>query len=96
MAPDLEQRIIGIRPGEKLHETMCPADDSHLTLEFHDHYVIRPTIIFSNRNNMFDVNLLREEGKPVEEGFAYNSATNPHFLSVEEIQEFNHLAELDH
>jgi UDP-N-acetylglucosamine 4,6-dehydratase len=94
MAPDLEQRIIGIRPGEKLHETMCPADDSHLTLEFHDHYVIRPTIIFSNRNNMFDVNLLREEGKPVEEGFAYNSGTNPHFLSVEEIREFNNFAEV--
>ncbi|TYT76307.1 UDP-N-acetylglucosamine 4,6-dehydratase (inverting) [Desulfobotulus mexicanus] len=96
MAPDLEQRIIGIRPGEKIHETMCPEDDSHLTLEFHDHYVIRPTIIFSNRNNIFDVNMLREEGQPVPENFAYNSGTNPHFLSVEEIGAFNHLAELDY
>ena len=41
MAPNIEQKIIGIRPGEKLHEALCPADDSHLTLEFHDHYVIR-------------------------------------------------------
>jgi UDP-N-acetylglucosamine 4,6-dehydratase len=46
MAPDLNQKIIGIRPGEKLHEVMCPADDSHLTLEFHDHFVIQPTISF--------------------------------------------------
>ena len=37
MAPELGHKIVGIRPGEKLHEIMCPADDSHLTLEFHDH-----------------------------------------------------------
>lgn len=42
IAPDLPLKIIGIRPGEKLHETMCPGDDSHLTLEFHDHFVIKP------------------------------------------------------
>src|ERR1700688_261723 len=47
MAPQLPQRIVGIRPGEKLHEIMCPADDSHLTLEFADHFVIKPTITFS-------------------------------------------------
>jgi len=40
IAPDLPLKIIGIRPGEKLHETMCPGDDSHLTLEFHDHFVL--------------------------------------------------------
>jgi UDP-N-acetylglucosamine 4,6-dehydratase len=43
LAPGMPINIIGIRPGEKLHEVMCPADDSHLTLEFRDHYVIRPT-----------------------------------------------------
>ena len=42
MAPHLPHQIVGIRPGEKLHEVMCPADDSHLTLEFDDHYVIKP------------------------------------------------------
>ena len=46
LAPDLPQEIIGIRPGEKLHEVMCPSDDSHLTLEFDDHFVIQPTIQF--------------------------------------------------
>ncbi|NGZ29165.1 MAG: UDP-N-acetylglucosamine 4,6-dehydratase (inverting), partial [Magnetococcales bacterium] len=44
MAPGMPVKVIGIRPGEKLHEIMCPGDDSHLTLEFHDHFVIRPAI----------------------------------------------------
>ncbi|TLM66173.1 MAG: UDP-N-acetylglucosamine 4,6-dehydratase (inverting) [Deltaproteobacteria bacterium] len=92
MAPDLPQRVVGIRPGEKLHEIMCPADDSHLTLEFGDHYVLRPTITFTSRNNNFTINNLGEEGVPVEEGFEYNSGTNRHFLTVEEILHFNRLA----
>ena len=92
MAPDLPHKIIGIRPGEKVHEIMCPADDSHLTLEFHDHFVLRPTITFTNRGNDFTVNKLGEEGTPVEQGFEYNSGTNNHFLSINEIVRFNHLA----
>lgn len=93
MAPHLEQRIIGIRPGEKLHEIMCPADDSHLTLEFADHYVLRPTITFTSRSNNFTVNKLGEVGTPVVQGFEYNSGTNPRFLSVSEVVDFNKLAE---
>ncbi|GAA0704427.1 UDP-N-acetylglucosamine 4,6-dehydratase (inverting) [Dyella marensis] len=80
MAPQMAHKIVGIRPGEKLHEIMCPADDSHLTLEFDDHYVIRPTITFFNRPNDFAVNGLGETGTPVPQGFEYNSGTNPHFL----------------
>lgn len=91
MAPDLPQKIIGIRPGEKLHEIMCPSDDSHLTLEFDDHYVIRPTIQYTYHVD-YQVNRLGETGKPVEEGFEYNSGTNPKFLSVEKIKELNHIA----
>jgi len=49
MAPDLSIKIIGIRPGEKLHEIMCPADDSHLTIEYDDHYVITPSIRFFSK-----------------------------------------------
>jgi UDP-N-acetylglucosamine 4,6-dehydratase len=94
MAPNIPQNVIGIRPGEKLHEIMCPADDSHLTLEFDDHYVIRPTIIFTSRNNNFVENRLGERGKPVEQGFEYNSGTNPQFLSVSEIVKLNHIAEV--
>ncbi len=91
MAPGLEQRIIGIRPGEKLHEIMCPADDSHLTLEFSDHFVMQPTIQFSARKD-FAINALGETGAPVEFGFEYHSGKNPQFLSVPEILAFNELA----
>lgn len=94
MAPHLKTHVIGIRPGEKLHEIMCPADDSHLTLEFHDHFVIQPTIRFHNRDASFSVNKLGEEGKPCELGFEYNSGRNPHFFTVDEIREFNHFAQL--
>ena len=48
MAPNLPHKIIGIRPGEKIHEVMCPIDDSHLTFEFNDHFVISPSIIFND------------------------------------------------
>ncbi|MEM5769102.1 MAG: UDP-N-acetylglucosamine 4,6-dehydratase (inverting), partial [Bacillota bacterium] len=69
----------------KLHELMCPADDSHLTLEFHDHYVIRPTITFSMPVD-YTVNSIGEKGKPVVQGFEYHSGTNPNFLSVDELR----------
>lgn len=85
IAPGTPIKIIGIRPGEKLHEIMCPADDSHLTLEFHDHYVIKPTITFFAPVN-YSINCLDECGVPVEQGFEYNSGTNPHFLTVEELR----------
>jgi len=85
MAPELPVKVIGIRPGEKLHEVMCPLDDSHLTVEFHDHFVLKPSISFSvdadyTRNNT------GETGQPVGEGFEYSSGTNPDFLDVEGIR----------
>ena len=92
MAPHLPQKIIGIRPGEKIHEVMCPAEDSHLTLEFDDHFVIRPTITFTDRGNHYTPNNLGEEGVPVGQGFEYHSGKNPHFLSIEEVVAFNDLA----
>lgn len=92
MAPDLPHKITGIRPGEKLHEIMCPADDSHLTLNFNDHFVLRPTITFNSRNNDFAVNNSGESGVPVEQGFEYHSGRNTEFLDIDEIKKFNHLA----
>ncbi len=92
MAPELGHSIVGIRPGEKLHEIMCPSDASHLTLEFDDHYVIRPTITFAGRKNNFSPNALREEGRPVVQGFEYNSGSNPTFLDIGQIRKFNQIA----
>jgi len=91
MASDLKIKIIGIRPGEKLHEIMCPMDDSHLTLEFSDHFVIKPTIQFSGYID-FSTNKLCEKGVPVEQGFEYHSGKNEHFLQAKEIIEFNNIA----
>lgn len=84
MAPSLERRIIGIRPGEKLHEIMCPADDSHLTFEFDDHFVIAPTITFTNRRD-YDHNILGEIGQKVAQGFEYNSGNNKEWLEKDEL-----------
>lgn len=93
-APGLEAKIIGIRPGEKLHEIMCPADDSHLTLEFGDHYVLCPTIKFFNKEQDFTINGLNEKGTAVPQGYEYHSGNNPDFLTVEQIREFDKFAEL--
>ncbi len=82
IAPNLPQKVIGIRPGEKLHEVMCPLDDSHLTLEFEDHYVIKPSIKFTGRID-FKNNLLGEKGIPVKSGFEYNSKNNDIWLTPE-------------
>ena len=93
-APGMPTEIIGIRPGEKLHEIMCPADDSHLTLELDDHFVLQPTIRFYGVDMDYATNLLDEKGSAVAQGFEYNSGSNEHFLSVEEIREFDKRAEL--
>ena len=85
MAPDAKLKVVGIRPGEKLHEVMCPKDDSHLTLEFADHYVIRPTIQFSIPYD-HSSNALGEKGRPVADEFEYNSGSNPRFLSRAELK----------
>ena len=89
MAPNLPIKIIGIRPGEKLHEIMCPSDDSHLTIEFEDHFVITPSILFFSRENDFTSNSLGEAGKVVAQRSEYSSDNNPHFLNIDEIREYN-------
>lgn len=84
VAPGLVTKVVGIRPGEKLHEVMCPADDSRMTFEFDDHYVIAPAITFVNKVD-YGINALGEKGDPVSDDFEYSSGANPHFLAVDEI-----------
>ncbi|WP_019551933.1 UDP-N-acetylglucosamine 4,6-dehydratase (inverting) [Propionispira raffinosivorans] len=86
IAPEMPIKIIGIRPGEKLHEIMCPSDIYYETLEFGDHYVIMPS---TNLGMDYTHNQLGEKGLPVKDGFEYNSGTNPHFLTVDELKEMN-------
>ena len=94
MAPSIPHRIVGIRPGEKVHEIMCPGDDAHLTLEFDDHYVIKPAIQFSGQVD-FSRNRLGEVGVPVSPDFEFHSGRNAHFLNVEEIIQLNRSVEIE-
>jgi len=89
MAPNISIKIIGIRSGEKLHEVMCPADESHLVIEFSDYFVITPSIMFYSRPNSFLENSLGEKGESVAEGYEYNSLNNEYFLDIDEIIKYN-------
>lgn len=81
LAPNLPHKIIGIRPGEKMHEVMITADDR--VMEFDNYYVITPTIQFSHKSD-FTKNALGEEGKDIGIGFEYNSLNNTQWLANEE------------
>lgn len=90
MSPGIKRKITGIRPGEKLHEIMCPEEGALNTIEFHDHYVIKPTINFNFEVDYYKNNL-GEQGVPVKDGFEYHSGNNPWFLSIEELEELNEM-----
>tara|TARA_B100000963_G_C22614855_1_gene666778 strand:+ start:484 stop:1485 length:1002 start_codon:yes stop_codon:yes gene_type:complete len=72
LAPKLKRKIIGIRPGEKMHEIMCPSDDSINTIEFKDFFLIKPSIQFNHKLD-FSKTSLNEKGKRVKIGFEYRS-----------------------
>lgn len=75
LAPELPQKEVGIRPGEKLHEIMVPEDDGRSTVEISDRYVILP----AGRDQLMD-DWLAKGAKPVPEGFAYSSDQNDEVL----------------
>jgi len=87
ITPEVPTKVVGVRPGEKLHEVMCPADDYHLTIDFHDHYVIQPTIKFYDTSVDYSHNQLGEEGVEVPEGFQYSSDRNKEWLTKEHLLE---------
>ncbi len=78
--------LVGIRPGEKLHEVMVPEEMAHHSIEYDDHYVITPAIKFFDKNINYLKNKLGEKGQPVADKFEYHSGSNPHFLTVEELK----------
>ncbi len=85
--PKLGQHVVGIRPGEKLHETMVPADDAHSTVELDDRYVILASFASASREAY-----LNSGARPVTEGFSYSSETNPEQLDVRGLQQLIELA----
>lgn len=76
IAPQMPTKIVGIRPGEKIHETLIAKEDSHHTIDIGQYYVIKPET-FRYKG---------PEGAPVPEGFEYNSGTNVQWLSVVDLQ----------
>lgn len=81
IAPDLPHKIIGIRPGEKLHEVMVPEDDARSTVELDDRFVILPSFEFRVRDAW-----LADGAAPAPEGFSYASNTNPERLDARALQ----------
>jgi UDP-N-acetylglucosamine 4,6-dehydratase len=80
IAPECKTEVIGIRPGEKLHELMIPRDEAHMTLEFDNFFVVQPAFRFWERRSSWN------GGKPVEGVFEYRSDNNPWRLTVEEMR----------
>jgi len=91
MAPGKPYKIIGIRPGEKLHEVLCTNDDSRMALEFEDHFTIQPIPRLLDPID-YTVNNLGEKSEPVENRFEYHSGKNQHFFSIDEIVALNRTA----
>jgi UDP-N-acetylglucosamine 4,6-dehydratase len=89
MSGTREHELIGIRPGEKLHEVMVPEDMAHHSLEFDDHFVITPSIKFFDKTIDYSINKLGEIGNKVGEKFEYHSGTNQEFLSVNDLKEMD-------
>jgi len=83
IGPDCEHPVIGIRPGEKVHEEMITASDSFNTVDLGRYFAILP----SAGEHSVESYCKAHGGKPVSQGFAYNSGTNPEFLSVEQLRE---------
>jgi UDP-N-acetylglucosamine 4,6-dehydratase len=81
IAPECRTEVIGIRPGEKIHEVMISRDDSRKTLEFENYYLVQPDFRF------FKFRFSNSVGKQVEENFEYNSGTNGWRLTQEELKQ---------
>ena len=79
VAPDAEIEIVGVRPGEKLHEEMISANDARRTVEREDHYLILPDIPVPGRDEF-------PTGSPVPSGFQYTSDNNEEWLDVETLR----------
>ena len=83
IAPEAKLQIVGIRPGEKLHEQMVAEEDSHFTYEYDQHYKILPAI----NNWDKDVNRIKD-GRRVADGFSYKSDNNTHWMTPDQLRQW--------
>ena len=85
---NMKYHVVGIRPGEKLHEVLCPEESARDTIEFKNYYVIVPySFDYPKRFKKYKINKNNEKGNFVKSDFIYNSKNNSHFLSIKEIKE---------
>ena len=82
IGPSCDKPIIGIRPGEKIHEEMITESDSFSTIDLGDYFAILPS--HGRLQHRYDEACI--SSSPVPQGFAYNSGTNPDFLTVEQLR----------
>ena len=82
IGPECERKIVGIRPGEKIHEEMVTVADSFYTLDLGKYYAILPTTDFGK----IDAYCEKMGATKVAQGFSYNSGDNTRFLTVEELR----------
>ena len=83
IGPECEHPVIGVRPGEKIHEEMITASDSYNTVDLGEYYAILPCGADYTRQGYCQ----KTASRPVADGFCYNSGTNEHFLSVEDLRQ---------
>jgi len=83
IAPDCERRIVGVRPGEKVHEEMITASDSYNTVDLGRYYAI----LSSSGQHTIETYLQERDGAKVKPGFSYSSATNDRFIGVDELRD---------
>jgi UDP-N-acetylglucosamine 4,6-dehydratase len=83
IAPECKTRVIGIRPGEKLHECMIPPDEARQTIEFDDSFIVQP----ATRSWSNEVPDYVAHGRPCPAGFSYSSETNAQWLSVVQLRQ---------
>ncbi len=86
ICPNNKIKFVGIRPGEKIHEVLCPSENSHETIEFKNHFIIKPSIKIRNREINY-INYPGEKGERVNQNFEYSSGTNKNFLNLKQIKE---------
>jgi len=94
IGPECKHEIVGIRPGEKLHEEMITQTDAMNTVEFDDYFAITPNSEYLSWDKESFVNESNgTKGKYCEDGFSYNSGANEHFLTIDELQKLieNHI-----
>ena len=91
--PSLKIKIIGIRPGEKIHEVMCPKDEWDKTIEFKNYFIITPSITFGEKKRInYFKSISGNKGKKVKIFFEYSSGLNKKFLSIKEISKLNDIS----